>query len=60
MSHRPNRLWFPHQLIIASWMPLVSAPDGLYQMFPGFQTTFSMKMEQATQMGAAMAHHMLT
>ncbi len=60
MSHSPKRLWLPHQLIMASWTPLARAPDGLLQMLPGFQTTFSMKIEAETQMGAAIAHHMLT
>ena len=29
-------------------------------MLPGFQTTFSMKIEAETQIGAPMAHQMLT
>ena len=39
---------------------MASAPDGLLQMLPGFQIMFSMKIEAETQIGAPMAHQMLT
>ena len=62
VSHSPNRLWLPHQLIIASWTPVGrERRTGCIQMMPGFHITFPMKSE-ADEPDAArpIAHHMLT